>query len=267
MDTSDLTAAAEKLGRGTEQLTAEAQERARELRQRVGSSFEDLQAGQHVREVGDQLKHQLDDTIKPAVHQAAPSLGKGLFAAISALASLPLFLVRALGRLASTAQSVPERSAELRDRAQHLVQDNPLARRQRRQQRRQLVVWSGAAFGVGVGLGWFLGRRSSNEMIYDPPLPVPAVAPTAPSASAPLGGVARTLPEDPLEAAAAAEEVLEEQLDAAVGAEALLDEQLEQAVEAEAEGDGPTGDGTDQGTDDHGTDSAGEHTDRPSPEA
>lgn len=255
METSDLTAVAEKLGRGTEQLTAEAQERARELRQRVGSSLEDLQANQHVREVGDQLKHQLDDTIKPAWRSAAPSLGKGLFAAIQALASLPLLLVRALARLASSAESVPERSAELRDRAQHLIQDNPLARRQRRQQRRQLVVWSGAAFGVGLGLGWFLGRRSSTELIYDPPLPVPAVAPevptaTMPSAATPVQGDARPLPEDPLEAATAAEE-------------ALLDEQLEQAAQAEADGDGPSGGGSGE----HDTDSDGEGTDRPNPEA
>jgi hypothetical protein len=264
VDTPDLTAVAEKLGRGTEQLTAEAQERARELRQRVGSSLDDLQAGEHMREVGDQLRHQLDDTIKPAVHQAAPSLGKGLLTAIQALASLPLLLVQGLGRLLSTAESVPERSAELRDRAQHLIHDNPLARRQRRQRRRQLAVWTGAGFGVGVGIGWFLGRRSATELVYDPPLPVPPAssAPvTPPSPASPAVGSVQTLPQDPLAAAAAAEEVLEDQLAAAADAEALVDEQLEEAARAEAAGDGPAG------PKDGGGETAGEATDRPTSEA
>jgi hypothetical protein len=264
VDTPDLTAVAEKLGRGTEQLTAEAQERARELRQRVGSSLDDLQAGEHMREVGDQLRHQLDDTIKPAVHQAAPSLGKGLLTAIQALASLPLLLVQGLGRLLSTAESVPERSAELRDRAQHLIHDNPLARRQRRQRRRQLAVWTGAGFGVGVGIGWFLGRRSATELVYDPPLPVPPAssAPvTPPSPASPAVGSVQTLPQDPLAAAAAAEEVLEDQLAAAVDAEALVDEQLGEAARAESAGGAPVR------PEDEGDETAGEGTDRPTSEA
>ena len=271
MDTPDLTAVAEKLGRGTEQLTTETQERARELRQRVGSSLEDLQAGQHVREVGDQLRQQLDDTIKPAVHKAAPGLGKGLLTAIQALASLPLLLMRALGRLVSTAESVPERSVELRERAQHLMHDNPLARRQRRERRKQLAMWTGAGFGVGVGLGWFLGRRSATEMVYDPPLPVPAVAPppfasaspaSPTSPTSPTASSVQTLPKDPFEAAAAAEEVLEDQLAAAADTEAMIDTQLEEAAQAEADGGGSSG-----AADEDASVGEGEATDRPTSEA
>jgi hypothetical protein len=195
VDTDDLTAVAEKLGRGTEQLTAEAQVRARE--------------------VGDQLRQQLEGTIKPAVHQAAPSLGKGLFAAIQALVALPVLLLRFAARLVSSAEEVPERGAELRERAQHLLQDHPRARRQRRQRRRQLATWTGVGFGLGLGLGWFLGRRSAGELTYDPPLPVPTVAPT-PASTAASGSEA---PEELLEAAAATEEVLEDQLAAAADAE------------------------------------------------
>lgn len=263
VDTPDLTAVAEKLGRGTEQLTTETQERARDLRQRVGSSLDDLQAGQHVREVGEQLRHQLDDTIKPAVHRAAPGLGKGLLTAIQALASLPLVLVQALARLVATAESVPERSVELRERAQHLMHDNPLARRQRRQQRKQLAIWTGAGFGVGVGLGWLLGRRSATEMVYDPPLPVPAVAPppfASASPASPTASSAQTLPEDPFEAAAAAEEVLEDQLAAAADTEAMIDTQLEEAARAEADDGGSSGAADESAGE-------GEATDRPTSEA
>jgi hypothetical protein len=267
VDTPDLTAVTERLGRGTEQLTAE----ARELRQRVGSSLEELQATQHVREVGDQLRHQLDDTIKPAVHQAAPSLGKGLLSAITGLASLPLFLLRFVARLLSTAESVPERGAELKERAQHLLQDNPRARRQRRQRRVQLAAWTGAGFGVGVGLGWFLGRRSATELMYDAPLPVPPpatastpaasnlagsnLAANSPATSTPadipttISGPAaaaspdrstsdETVPQDPFEAAAAAEEALEDQLEAAADTEELIEAQLDEAVRDEAAGEG-----------------------------
>jgi hypothetical protein len=271
VDTPDLTAVAEKLGRGTEQLTADAQERARELRQRVGSSLEDLHAGEHVREVGDQLRHQLDDTIKPAVHQAAPSLGKGILTAIQALAALPVLLIRFAGRLVSTAESVPERGAELKERAQHLLHDNPRARRQRRQRRVQLAMWTGAGFGVGVGVGWFLGRRSTEEMAYDPLLPVPAVAPPPFASSTP--GSAQALPEDPFEAAAAAEEVLEDQLAAAADAEELIEAQLEEAARAESAGDaGSPGDRPSDeasGGSDDAADHAdeGEASDRPDPEA
>jgi hypothetical protein len=266
VDTPDLTAVAEKLGRGTEQLTADAQERARELRQRVGSSLEDLHAGEHVREVGDQLRHQLDDTIKPAVHQAAPSLGKGILTAIQALAALPVLLVRFAGRLVSTAESVPERGTELKERAQHLMHDTPRARRQRRERRVQLAMWTSAGFGVGVGLGWFLGRRSTAELAYEPALPVPSVAPPPFASSAPSS--AQALPEDPFEAAAAAEEVVEDQLAAAADAEELVEAQLEEAARAESTGDGPSddaGQGSDAAAD--GADAAGEASDRPSPEA
>jgi hypothetical protein len=264
VDTPDLTVVTEKLGRGTEQLTAEAQQRARELRQRAGSSLEELQAAQHVREVGDQLRHQLDDTIKPAVHQAAPSLGRGLLRAITALASLPLFLLRFVGALVTTAESVPERGAELKERAQHLLHDTPRARRQRRERRLQLALWTGAGFGVGAGLGWYLGRRSATAMVYDAPLAVPppatasSSAVSTPAANAANAGAAspptvisgpaaagtpdrtssvETLPQDPLEAAVAADEVLQDQLEAAADTEELIEAQLDEAARRDAAGE------------------------------
>jgi hypothetical protein len=243
VDTDDLTAVAEKLGRGKEQLTAEAQERARE--------------------VGDQLRHQLEDALKPAVHQAAPSLGKGLLAAVRALVALPVLLLRFAGRLVSAAEAVPEQGAELKQRAQHLLHDHPRARRQRRQRRLQLAAWTGAGFGVGVGLGWFLGRRSASELVYDPPLPVPTMAPAATPATT-TGPDAP--PEELFEAAAAAEEVLEDQLAAAADAEEVVEAHLDEAARAEATDDQGQAD-----ADEHG--GAGEEaaedeaTDRPTPEA
>jgi hypothetical protein len=219
VETPDLTAVAEKLGRSTEHLTAEAQERAREM--------------------GDQLRHQLEDTVKPAVHDAAPSLGKGLLTLVQALAALPLILVRLVGRLVSTAESVPERGGELKERAEHLLHDAPWAKRQRRQQRRQLAIWTGAGFGLGVGVGWFLGRRATADTSYEPPLPVPPPAPVSSASSS-----TSSLPGDPFDAATAAEEVLEDQLAAAAETEQLVEEQLAEAAREEA--DAATDDATDR---------------------
>jgi hypothetical protein len=216
VDTEQLTRAGQRtkddvghsLARTSEDVRADLAQRAAHLREemrgRVESTRSALPDQDQVREVGDEVRQRLDqglEQVKPVVRRSAPTVAAIIFGFVRGVASLPLVLLRLVGRLVSSAEEVAGHS-DLRARAQSVAHDLPVVRHRRQQRRRErlrLAAFTGAGFGVGLGIGWLLGRRRTDTQVYDPALPpVPSAVPPSVAPTTSGGPVAPAAAREPL---------------------------------------------------------------------
>jgi len=195
------------------------------------------------------------------VETVGRQLERGAWQAVSALLSivllLPKLLVRGLGALGTLADDVSERGVVAGERAREVAGAVPPSKRDRRRRTRRTAAWTGAGFGLGLLVGWILGRRDNTTVTYEPADVGAHLSPAADPYPVPTGPTAAPVatPGEPAVGAGV------EDADDAGADGANVDE--DELHGDETDGDGIGDDKTDDdGTDDDGTDDDGTDEDR-----
>ena len=169
--------------------------------------------------------HELEEELPVEMETVVPQLERGLWqvvrAALGVLLLLPKLLVRGLGSLGSLADDVSERGLVAGERAREVAAAVPPSKRERRRRCLRTAAWTGAGFGVGLCVGWLVGRRQEEMVTYEP-AELGSHLETAPVPPGPVAAPLDTTEEPPT--------VLEEVAEADAGDDAGDDE--------EATGDG-----------------------------
>jgi hypothetical protein len=152
------------------ELGHEVLERAADVRERVPDLLEDLEpASRRARIKGWELVRTL----------------------VGVLLVLPRLVVRLLGALPNVVERAADQGGEVADRARHVASSVPSVRHARRRRQKQLIAWTAGGFVAGAVTGWFLGRRTRPEPIYEATVgdaggaTVPTVDLTAPAPTDP----------------------------------------------------------------------------------
>ena len=155
---------------GSAEVAGWVKETGSELAERAGPVI--AERTEHVREDLARRWHDLEEELPMDMETVGPQLERGLWqvirAALGVLLLLPKLLVRGLGSLGSLADDVSERGLVAGERVREVAAAVPPSKRERRRRCLRTAAWTGAGFGVGLAVGWFLGRRQEDMVTYEP---------------------------------------------------------------------------------------------------
>jgi len=225
----------ERMEEAREVLAARAKTGSAELASWAKDTGADLseRAGPVIAERSEQAKedltrrwHELEEELPMDMETVVPQLERGLWqvvrAALGVLLLLPKLLVRALGSFGSLADDVSERGLVAGERVREVAAAVPPSKRERRRRCLRTAAWTGAGFGVGLFVGWLLGRRQEEMVTYEP-AELHAHMDAAPVPPGPVAAPLDTIEEPP----------------------AVLDEAAE-AADGEEDGDGEAASGDEE---------------------
>ncbi|TVP69039.1 MAG: hypothetical protein EA340_07770 [Nitriliruptor sp.] len=171
----------ERMEEAREVLAARAKTGSTELASWAKDTGSDLaeRAGPVIAERSEQARddlarrwHDLEEDLPVDVETVVPQVQRGLWqvvrAALGVLLLLPKLLVRGLGGLGSLAEDVSERGLVAGERAREVAAAVPPSKRERRRRCLRTAAWTGAGFGVGLCVGWLVGRRQEEMVTYEP---------------------------------------------------------------------------------------------------
>ncbi|MGM0618021.1 MAG: hypothetical protein ACQEUI_07750 [Actinomycetota bacterium] len=161
---------AERARTGGSEVASWARETSTDLAERAGPVLAERteQAKGELQRRWQELEQDLPIDRETVVPQLERSLWQSVHAALGVLLLLPKLLVRALGGLGTVAEDVSERGLVVGERAREAVASIPPSKRERRQRRWRNTAWTGAGFGVGLFVGWLVGRREHDMVTYEP---------------------------------------------------------------------------------------------------
>lgn len=164
---------AERAGPASAQLLERARQGGAEFAERAGpAGAELLERAEKARgELSDRW-HELEeelpvDTEKVGLH-VQRGFWQGAQVVLAGLLVLPKLLVRLLGGLGALTDDVAKRGVDVGERAREAAAVVPPSRRERRRRALRTTAWGGVGFGIGLGLGWILGRRERPVVTYEP---------------------------------------------------------------------------------------------------
>lgn len=167
-ETREVLAARAKTG--SAELASWAKDTGADLAERAGPVIAE-RTGQ-AREDLTRRWHELEEELPVDIETVAPQLERGLWqvvrAALGVLLLLPKLLVRGLGSIGSLADDVSERGLVAGERVREVAAAVPPSKRERRRRCLRTAAWTGAGFGVGLFVGWLLGRRQEEMVTYEP---------------------------------------------------------------------------------------------------
>jgi hypothetical protein len=115
---------------------------------------------------------ELEEELPVDLETVVPQLERGFWqmvrAVLGVLMIVPRLLLRALRGFGTLADDVSARGLVMGERAREVVAAVPPSKRVRRQRRWRTAAWTGAGFGVGLFVGWLLGRREQDMVTYEP---------------------------------------------------------------------------------------------------
>jgi len=164
---------AERAGPASAELLERARRGGAELAERAGPAAADLRdrAGKARGELTERW-HELEEDLPVDTGKVGLQLQRGMWqgaqVALAGLLVLPKLLVRLLGGLGDLSDDVAKRGVDVGERAREAAAVIPPSRRERRRRAFRTTAWGGAGFGIGLGLGWFLGRRERPVVTYEP---------------------------------------------------------------------------------------------------
>ncbi len=167
---SDL---AERAGPASAELMERARRGGADLAERAGPAAADLmeRAGKTRDELTERW-HELEEDLPVDTEKVGRQVERGLWqgaqVALAGLLVLPKLLVRLLGSLGDLSDDVAKRGVDVGERAREAAAVIPPSRRERRRGALRTAAWGGAGFGIGLGVGWFLGRRERPIVSYEP---------------------------------------------------------------------------------------------------
>ena len=168
---------------GSAELADWAKDTGAELAERAGPVI--AERAEQAKEDLTRRWHELEEDLPIDTETLVPQLERGLWqvvrAALGVLLLLPRLLVQALGRAGTLADDVSERGLIAGERAREVAAVIPPSKRERCRRCLRTAAWTGAGFGVGLAVGWLLGRREDEMVTYAPadvgahldPAPVP----------------------------------------------------------------------------------------------
>ncbi len=164
---------AERAGPASAELADRARRGGAELAERAGPAAAELRerAGQARGELTERW-HELEEDLPVDTATVGLQLQRGVWqgaqVALAGLLVLPKLLVRLLGSLGDLSDDVAKRGVDVGERAREAAAVIPPSRRERRRRAVRTAAWGGAGFGIGLGVGWFLGRRERPIVAYEP---------------------------------------------------------------------------------------------------
>jgi hypothetical protein len=132
------------------------------LAERTEQAKGDLQRRWH------ELEEELPVDLETVVPQLERSFWQAARAVIGVLLLVPRLLLRALRGVGTLADDVSARGLVVGERAREVAAAVPPSKRVRRQRRWRTAAFTGAGFGVGLFVGWLLGRREHDMVTYEP---------------------------------------------------------------------------------------------------
>jgi hypothetical protein len=132
------------------------------LAERTEQAKGDLQRRWH------ELEEELPVDLETVVPQLERSFWQAARAVLGVLLLVPKLLLRALRGVGTLADDVSTRGLVVGERAREVAAAVPPSKRVRRQRRLRTAAWTGAGFGVGLFVGWLLGRREHDMVTYEP---------------------------------------------------------------------------------------------------
>ncbi|MFO7961149.1 MAG: hypothetical protein R6U94_09405 [Nitriliruptoraceae bacterium] len=161
---------AERARTGGTEVASWARETGTDLAERAGPVLAERteQAKGELQRRLQELEENLPVDRETAVPQLERGLWQGIHAALGVLLLLPKLLVRAVGGLGTVAEDVSERGLIVGERAREVAAGIPPSKRDRRRRRWRTAAWTGTGFGVGLFVGWLIGRREHDMVTYEP---------------------------------------------------------------------------------------------------
>ncbi len=161
---------AERARTGSTELASWARETGADLAERAGPVIAERteQAKSDLQRRWHELEEELPIDTETVVPQLERGLWQAVHAGLGALLLVPGLLVRALRGLGTVADDVSERGLVVGERAREVAAAVPPSKRERRRRRWRTAGWTGAGFGVGLFVGWLVGRREHDMVTYEP---------------------------------------------------------------------------------------------------
>jgi len=161
---------AERARTGGTEVASWARETGTDLAERAGPVIAERteQAKDELQRRLQELEESLPIDRETAVPQLERGLWQAIHAALGVLLLLPKLLVRAVGGLGTVAEDVSERGLVVGERAREVAGSIPPSKRERRRRRWRTAAWTGTGFGVGLFVGWLVGRREHDMVTYEP---------------------------------------------------------------------------------------------------
>lgn len=161
---------AERARTGSTELASWARETGADLAERAGPVLAERteQAKGDLHRRWQELEEELPVDLETVVPRLERGLWQAIRTALGVLLIVPKLLLRALGGLGTLADDVSERGLVVGERAREVAAAVPPSKRERRRGCWRTAAWTGTGFGVGLFVGWLVGRREQTMVTYEP---------------------------------------------------------------------------------------------------